>query len=333
MSAAGFTAHLWLEALKVKNVSDRGEFAMLHRFTAPTTNFSLFLIDKVAPHLPALDETHAPVPIWRSPQPCPHTHQEHEINLVVEGAARYRVWDAHDGEQEFEVTAGRALVICGGTTHIVEIESRAVVRGLWLHPSLLQGLELNQAAERLRDFQNPLPARLCGDAALFAASIEVFGLASSEYARPSALHNEALRALGSYSALLLVRMFESRALTSDDPASRRVAQTAAWLERHFLEEVALPDLARRAGLSPSRFAALFRAQAGCNPKEWILEKRFQHAKTLLVAGHLPLSQVAWSCGFAHEASFNRFFKARAGVAPGQFRRDGVETEEKTKNSC
>jgi len=45
------------------------------------------------------------------------------------------------------------------------------------------------------------------------------------------------------------------------------------------------------------------------------------AKALLVAGHLPLAQIATKVGFASQSHFTRHFARLVGVTPGQYVRD------------
>ncbi|WP_332815054.1 AraC family transcriptional regulator [Ramlibacter sp.] len=52
------------------------------------------------------------------------------------------------------------------------------------------------------------------------------------------------------------------------------------------------------------------------------EVRFERARDLLLRTARPLKQVAAAAGFRNEKSFARAFKARMGVAPGEFRAGG-----------
>ena len=45
------------------------------------------------------------------------------------------------------------------------------------------------------------------------------------------------------------------------------------------------------------------------------------AKALLVAGHLPLTQIATEVGFANQSHLTRHFARLVGATPGQYVRD------------
>jgi AraC-like DNA-binding protein len=79
------------------------------------------------------------------------------------------------------------------------------------------------------------------------------------------------------------------------------------------------DVARAAGLGQSRFHELFRATHGRTPKQFRLEKLLDEAVDRLLNSSDAVSQIAYSLGYENASSFNRLFKRRFGVTPGEFR--------------
>ena len=75
-------------------------------------------------------------------------------------------------------------------------------------------------------------------------------------------------------------------------------------------------LAREAGLSPAHFARAFKESTGRAPHRYLMELRLDHARSLLDAADVTLSDVALRAGFADQAHFTRFFKRQFGVTPG-----------------
>ena len=292
----------------------------MHRFTPGDTGFSLFLLDKNrrqdAEGLH--DDWDSPVPCWRTPQPIPHAHEDHEINLVVSGAARY-VWD---GEQQTLVSVGQMFVIPGGVSHIVEVDNHAVVRGLWLHPTLFRPLAAGHPpAGRLTEADGSLPPRLAGDAGLFQTLLELFGQSQSEYARSDDLRTESLRAIGRSSAIALLRLMQSQARTHEDaPSLRRVQSVKSWMDRNYLEEIRLPALARMASLSPSQFSEIFHQAVGTSPMAYLTQRRVNQAQDLLATTDLTVTSIAGMTGFDHLSNFNHLFKAHVGLTPSAYRK-------------
>jgi AraC-like DNA-binding protein len=76
----------------------------------------------------------------------------------------------------------------------------------------------------------------------------------------------------------------------------------------------IADLAAECRLSPSHFA---RASTGTPPHKWLLNRRIDRAKALLLGGGDALSQIALACGFVDQSHFTRVFARSEGLSPGR----------------
>lgn len=81
----------------------------------------------------------------------------------------------------------------------------------------------------------------------------------------------------------------------------------------------IAKMARLAGLKPSRFSSLYRAQFKTSPMDDCIRARVERAKALLRDYDLPVGEVASLCGFTNPYYFSRCFKKLEGVAPSRFR--------------
>src|SRR6266702_4257576 len=97
---------------------------------------------------------------------------------------------------------------------------------------------------------------------------------------------------------------------------RRVEQHIA---AHFERGISLSELADVAGLSRMHFAAQFRAATGYRPREYLLNHRIEHAKSLLTATNRPLAEIALAVGFSTQAHFSTVFKRISGQTPARWR--------------
>ena len=79
-------------------------------------------------------------------------------------------------------------------------------------------------------------------------------------------------------------------------------------------------LAHRLGLSARHLRRLFEAELGRTPKQLADAQRLGFARTLLVETGLPITEIAFSAGFASIRRFNAAFKARFDRAPRELRR-------------
>jgi AraC-like DNA-binding protein len=97
---------------------------------------------------------------------------------------------------------------------------------------------------------------------------------------------------------------------------RRVEQHIA---SHFERGISLSELANVAGLSRMHFAAQFRAATGYRPREYLLNHRIEHAKSLLTSTQRPLAEIALAVGFSTQAHFSTVFKRISGQTPARWR--------------
>ena len=79
------------------------------------------------------------------------------------------------------------------------------------------------------------------------------------------------------------------------------------------------ELAKRIALSPSRFAARFRASTGESVMRYVGRWRANVACRLLRDTNLPLSQIAGRVGYESFPAFSRAFKSQLGSPPAAWR--------------
>ena len=85
-------------------------------------------------------------------------------------------------------------------------------------------------------------------------------------------------------------------------------------------EVTLEALAQECGLSRSHFARAFKKTTGLPAHRWLLDRRIERARELLLNSRLPIADVADRCGFANQSHLTRVFTNALGVSPGEWRR-------------
>lgn len=99
----------------------------------------------------------------------------------------------------------------------------------------------------------------------------------------------------------------------------RLARALAAIQGGFAEDLSLPKLAKRAGLSRAAFAAQFAAATGVPPMRYLAGVRMRHAQLLLGEG-ASVAVTADAVGYGSEAAFSAAFRRHTGQAPGAFRR-------------
>ena len=128
-----------------------------------------------------------------------------------------------------------------------------------------------------------------------------------------------LMAARTLEVLALVRSLALRARGAVHPAESRMQKARLLLLERAREPIDLTRLAREVGMSYSRFRHAFQKSAGLSPRQYQLQIRINHAKTLLADTDLSIADVAEQVGFSSIFYFSRLFRRKAGTTPRAFR--------------
>ena len=122
---------------------------------------------------------------------------------------------------------------------------------------------------------------------------------------------------------VLERMIRRHADMRDSPPIGRtnkghpIKMALEYLDTHFRENVTLSQLSEIVNLSKFHLLRLFQAAVGFPPHAYLIQKRIDYAKGLLLQD-LPIVQVALEAGFVDQSHFTRRFKKIFGITPGQY---------------
>jgi AraC family transcriptional regulator len=130
-----------------------------------------------------------------------------------------------------------------------------------------------------------------------------------------------LDSLGTALAARLVRLMPqgARASRRRQPglSPRRQREVIDFIEAHLDQDLRLADIARVAGIGATQLKASFPRTMGLSVHQYVLRRRVERAKSLLLAGELPPAQVALAAGFAHQSHMAQWMKRILGLTPGR----------------
>ena len=96
--------------------------------------------------------------------------------------------------------------------------------------------------------------------------------------------------------------------------------TRAWVLDRLAEPVTLEQMAGHARMSVRTFTRRFREETGISPRQWLLRRRVDHARTLLESTDLAVDAVARRSGLGSGTALRQHMRAEVGVAPSAYRR-------------
>ena len=104
----------------------------------------------------------------------------------------------------------------------------------------------------------------------------------------------------------------------------RVQAVVDYACGHLSDRVTSETLAAQGGLSESRLAALFRAQVGQTPQQFLEQQRLARARQLLARTSQSVGAIAAEVGFENPFYFTLRFKKHTGLCPRDWRKRALE---------
>lgn len=91
------------------------------------------------------------------------------------------------------------------------------------------------------------------------------------------------------------------------------------IDRHFHSPISLETVAQHFFVSKEHLSRAFKSFAGENVSDYIMRRRMEKARELIVIHRLAIKHVAELTGYADLAYFYRVFKRHFGLTPGELR--------------
>lgn len=112
---------------------------------------------------------------------------------------------------------------------------------------------------------------------------------------------------------------QKMALTKQATQKDPVIQARRFMETHYMEPIALTEVAAAVHLSPSRLSHLFTEKSGRPLTSYLHDVRLFWAKYFLTNTSLRIIEIAAKTGFDNVSHFNHIFRKKEGQSPRQYR--------------
>jgi len=232
-----------------------------------------------------------------------HTHDEFSFGVIDQGHTLYR-----NRGQALSIGVGSVVTVNPG-----EVHSCNPAAGLWSYRMLFVN------AHWLGELQR----EMCGG----HLDYQCFPTVTSEQPGVRARFDQLFSSLLAVDATLaaetaLVEIVQP--LFSHQPPAEPVRHPGVLQARDLIMDqldanLQLETLAQVAGLNRYQLIRSFKREFGQAPHAYQLDARIKRARAQLQRGECSLNGLALDLGFADQAHFQRHFKLRTALTPGQYR--------------
>lgn len=109
----------------------------------------------------------------------------------------------------------------------------------------------------------------------------------------------------------------------DQPAEEsRQEETLAYIAMHYMEDIAVKDIAGYLGYSEAYFCKRFKQAFGHSFVSYLTDFRMQRAEELMRTSRLSIKEIGKAVGYADPNYFTKVFRRVRGVSPSEFREAG-----------
>lgn len=119
--------------------------------------------------------------------------------------------------------------------------------------------------------------------------------------------------------LSLQRSLLSRGAYVSSEIPSAYTRVAAYIDRHYAEDLTLEQLAEIAGLNKYYLCKMFPHYLSATPMDYVRNRRIEKAAEMLRNGQLPITTIATLCGFSNVSYFGKVFHKLVGLSPSAFR--------------
>ena len=230
-----------------------------------------------------------------------------ELLLVYRGYGIYRV-----GGRRYVAGEGTLIVLDAG---IVHEEIGGCAEGMASYCLGVSGVELVRRPPNCILPEDAMPLLQLRDD--YKEMLELFRLTVHEgYAGRTEAAEALMRAILVRTCEILSAQRE-KAETRESALGREIRQ---YLDRNYMENLHLADVAAALHTSASHASHLFRRENGLSPMQYVALRRIGEAQNLLINTKMSVTDIAAQVGYNNSNYFQNVFHHALGMTPCEYRR-------------
>lgn len=108
--------------------------------------------------------------------------------------------------------------------------------------------------------------------------------------------------------------------SNEEKENEQIFRVKELIDAHIKENITLESIAQKVYLNPCYLSRLFKKQTQVNFIDYLIERRLNKAKELLLTTDETVEYIAIETGYVQANSFRRLFKKKTGLSPNEYRR-------------
>jgi len=120
---------------------------------------------------------------------------------------------------------------------------------------------------------------------------------------------------------VLMQLAASEQHEAKSLAMQCAEHAAAYLRRHYRDEVTAPDLGEAINFHPVYIARCMKQHLGVSPMQYLHNYRLERAKLLLIQSDMAILRIAEEVGYQSAAYFTSSFTKYTGLSPRLYRQN------------
>ncbi len=108
---------------------------------------------------------------------------------------------------------------------------------------------------------------------------------------------------------------------SDSAKNAKIKKVLSFMRQNYSSSLTLEQIASVAGMSSKYFCYFFKEMTQKSPISYLNNYRVERAARKLLTTDMPVTDIAYNCGFNDLSYFIKTFKAAKGITPYKFRKN------------